>query len=74
MMPTWDNGRSEETYVAKRIDHFIVHASIIDRLGMPFSSIRNVFTTDHRPICLGWREKGFREGTPSNLIGVGWRI
>lgn len=31
-------------------------------MGMPFSSIENVFILDHRPILLGWREKGFRKG------------
>lgn len=64
MMPTWDNGRIEEAYVAKRIDRFTVHASIIDRMGMPYSSIGNVFISDHRPIYLSWREKGFRKGYP----------
>lgn len=64
MMPTWDNGRIEEAYVAKRIDRFTVHASIIDKMGMPYSSIGNVFIFDHRPIYLSWREKGFRKGYP----------
>lgn len=64
MMPTWDNGRIEQAYVAKRIDRFTVHASIIDKMGMPYSSIGNVFIFDHRPIYLSWREKGFRKGYP----------
>lgn len=64
MMPTWDNGRIEEAYITKRIDRFIVHVSIIDKMGMPFSSIENSFISDHRPISLSWREKGFRNGYP----------
>lgn len=64
LMPTWDNSRSREAYIAKRIDHFIFHASIIDKMGMPISSIGNAFTSDHKPIFLSWREKGFRLGYP----------
>ena len=64
MMPTWDNGRAEKAYIAKMIDWFIVHVSIIDKMGMPYSSIGNVFISDHRPIYLYWREKGFRKGYP----------
>eukprot|EP00253_Pinus_taeda_P027952 PITA_27952 len=62
MLPTWENGRIEEAFIAKRIDRFILHASIIDRLGMPFTTTGNVFISDHRPILLNWREKGFRKG------------
>lgn len=62
MLPTWENGRSGEAFIAKRLDRFILHASIIDRLGMPFTTIGNVFISDHRPILLNWREKGFRKG------------
>jgi len=63
-MPTWDNGRIEEAYIAKRIDQFIVHVNIIDKMGMPYSSIENVYISDHRPISLSWKEKGFRNGYP----------
>eukprot|EP00253_Pinus_taeda_P022511 PITA_22511 len=62
MLPTWDNGRNKEPYIAKRLDRFILHVSIIDTLGMPFSTIGNVFISDHRPILLSWREKGFKKG------------
>lgn len=67
MMPTWSNGRIEDAYIAKRIDRFIVHVSIIDKMGMPFSTIENVFISDHRPISLCWKEKGFRSGYPSKF-------
>lgn len=62
MLPTWENGRSGKAFIAKRLYRFILHASIIDRLGMPFTSIGNVFILNHRPILLNWREKGFRKG------------
>lgn len=39
MRPTWENGRNDEAYVAKRLDRFLIHASVIDCMGMPFSSI-----------------------------------
>lgn len=62
LMPTWDNSRTREAYIAKRIDRFILHSSIIDKMGMLVSSIGNNFTSDHRPIFLGWRGNGFRLG------------
>lgn len=62
ILPTWENGRIGSAYVAKRIDRFILHASVIDILGMPFSTIENIFISDHRPIILRWRNKGFRYG------------
>jgi len=62
LLPTWENGRVEKAYIAKRIDRFILHVSLIDILGMPFSKIENVFISDHRLIILGWREKGLRKG------------
>lgn len=64
MMPTWSNGRIEEAYIAKRIDWFIVHANVIDKMGMPFSTIQNVFISNHRPISLCCKESGFRSGYP----------
>eukprot|EP00253_Pinus_taeda_P004767 PITA_04767 len=64
MMPTWDNGRIDKVYIAKRIDRFIVHGDIIDKMGMPHSSIGNAFISYHRPIYLSWKENGFRKGYP----------
>jgi len=52
----------EGAYIAKRIDRFIIHISIIDKMGMPFSTIENVFISDHKPISLSWKEKGFKYG------------
>lgn len=60
MKPTRDNSRTGQAYIAKRIDRFIIHASIIEKLGMSVSSIGNDFTSDHRPIFLEWRGKDFR--------------
>lgn len=62
MYPTWENGRSDKAYVAKRLDRFILHVSLIDKMGMPFSSIEKVFISDHRLKVLGWKNKGFRKG------------
>lgn len=54
MEPTWVNGRLGSAFIAKRIDRFILKASIIDSWGMPSSRIGNVFTSDHMPIFLDW--------------------
>lgn len=62
MLPTWENGRSGDAYIAKRLDRFFLHANLIDKMGMPFSSIEHFFISDHRPISLGWKQKGFRKG------------
>jgi len=62
MVPTWENGRIESAYIAKRLERFILHDNLIEEMGMPFSSIENVYISNHRPIILGWREKGFRKG------------
>jgi len=62
MLLTWENGRIEKAYIAKRLDRFLLHASLIDSMGMPFSSIENFFISDHRPTLLGWKEKSFRKG------------
>lgn len=34
----------------------------MDSMGTPFSSIENIFISDHRVIILGWKEKSFRKG------------
>lgn len=64
LMLTWDNGRLEGAYIAKRIDRFIIHNSIIDNMGMPVSTIENVFISDHKPISHSWREKDVKYGYP----------
>lgn len=58
LVPTWGNGRSGDAYIAKRIDRFLVHTSLIDKMGLPFSFIRSTFISDHRPIVLCWRDSG----------------
>lgn len=64
MKPTWTNDRTDKAYIAKRIDRFLVHASIIDKFGMPHSTMENVLVSDHIPIMLSWMEKGFKKGYP----------
>lgn len=54
---TWDNGRSFRAFIAKHIDGVIIHANIIDAMGMPYLSIGNDFISDHRPIFIQWRHK-----------------
>eukprot|EP00253_Pinus_taeda_P020761 PITA_20761 len=60
MKPTWENGRTTQAHIAKRIDHFLIKASVIEKWGMPFSSIANEYSSDHRPIVLEWRELQYR--------------
>eukprot|EP00253_Pinus_taeda_P019600 PITA_19600 len=62
--PTWDNGRSGSAYLAQRLDHFLVHEKLIERLGLLDSEILSNFTSDHRPITLQWRNAGIRKGFP----------
>lgn len=61
---TWDNGRSGRAYIAKSIDRVIIHADIIDAMGMPYLSIGNEFISDHRPIFVQCRHKRFSEHYP----------
>eukprot|EP00253_Pinus_taeda_P024216 PITA_24216 len=60
LKPTWENGRTGQAYIAKRIDRFLIKASVIEKWGMPFSSIANEFSSDHRPISLEWRALQYR--------------
>lgn len=62
MTPSWDNNTTGQAYIAKRIDCFIVNASIIAKWGMPRSHTGIDFTSDHRPIFLKWKEKDYRLG------------
>lgn len=50
MRPTWTNDRTGRDYIAKQIDRVLVHASVIDFLGMPSLPIENIMVSDHRPI------------------------
>eukprot|EP00253_Pinus_taeda_P024733 PITA_24733 len=60
LKPTWENGRTGQAYIAKRIDRFFIKASMIEKWGMPYSSIANEFSSDHKPITLEWRELQYR--------------
>eukprot|EP00253_Pinus_taeda_P031661 PITA_31661 len=62
MSSTWDNGRFGQAYIAKRIDRFIINAGIIEKWGMPISSIANEFSLDHGPILLEWRDLAIKKG------------
>jgi len=31
--PTWDNGRSNDSFLAKRLDRFILHGKLIEKYG-----------------------------------------
>lgn len=62
MKPTWINGRVHKACIAKRIDRFLVHISILDKMGMPYSTVENILVSDHRPILLSWLEKQLRKG------------
>lgn len=62
MAPTWDNRRSGPGYIAKRLDRFIIKASLIAQWGMPEASTGDDFTSDHRPIFLKWRILGHKLG------------
>eukprot|EP00253_Pinus_taeda_P006944 PITA_06944 len=63
-VPTWSNGQSDQAYIAKRIDRFLVYNNIIDVLGMPHSSVENILVSDHRPIMLTWPPSGVKMGFP----------
>lgn len=48
--PTWDNGRSNDDYLAKRLDRYILHEKLIYRFGPPQMKIIPSHISDHRPI------------------------
>eukprot|EP00253_Pinus_taeda_P009535 PITA_09535 len=57
MKPTWTNGRFDQDYIAKRIDRFLVHISIIDVLGMPHSSVENILDPVFNELIINsWKE------------------
>lgn len=62
MKPTWTNGRVDKAYIAKRIDRFLLHISILDKMGMPCSFVENILVSDHRLVLLSWPGKQFRKG------------
>lgn len=62
--PTWDNRRSGSAYVAKRLDHFLIHEQLLDRLGDVWVNTISNFILNHRPITLQWRKRELRSGFP----------
>eukprot|EP00253_Pinus_taeda_P005605 PITA_05605 len=61
---TWDNGRTGDAYIAKRLDRAIIQADIIEHMGMPFLSIGNESISDHRPIFLQWWQRPYKQHFP----------
>eukprot|EP00253_Pinus_taeda_P017747 PITA_17747 len=61
---TWDNGRTGDSYIAKRLDRAIIQANVIDQMGMPFLSIGNESISDHWPIFIQWRQRPFSQHFP----------
>eukprot|EP00253_Pinus_taeda_P035371 PITA_35371 len=61
---SWDNGRTGSAYIAKRIDRVIIHADILDSMGMPYLSIGNDSISDHRPIYIQWRHRLYKQRYP----------
>eukprot|EP00253_Pinus_taeda_P024864 PITA_24864 len=61
LKPTWDNGRLGPAFIAKRINRFLIKVLMIEKWRMPYSSIANEYTSDHKPIILGWESFNFRK-------------
>lgn len=61
---TWDNGRTRNSYLAKRLDRFLLNDKLMDHMGRQISNIVHCFTSDHRPISLQWGKRKFRKGFP----------
>eukprot|EP00253_Pinus_taeda_P010868 PITA_10868 len=61
---TWENGRTGDSYIAKRLDRVIMHADIINSFGHPSLSIGFDTISDHRPIFFQWRQKTFDQHFP----------
>lgn len=52
IIPTWDNGRTEVGYVAKRLDRFLLHGQLVEQFGMVHYEVMCSHISDHRPISL----------------------
>lgn len=68
MVPTWDNGRLGSSFISKRIDRFILSASIIENWGLSTARTGNDFASDHKPIYLEWKDMTQRKGYPFKLF------
>eukprot|EP00253_Pinus_taeda_P006521 PITA_06521 len=67
--PTWDNGRSGNKYIAKRLDTFLVHEDMIEKMGDVRSLIVENYVSDHCLITLLWNSfdaRNTEEGTFSS--------
>lgn len=62
--PTWDNGRSNDSFLAKRLDRFLLHGKLIERFGFPSVKIIPSFISDHRPISIQWKYIECKFGYP----------
>lgn len=68
--PTWDNGRLGASYLAKSLDNFLMNDKLMNRMGMPLSTIVNCFIFSYHYNG----EKGItRRVFLLNLIEFGWR-
>lgn len=52
VVPTWDNSRVGMAYVAKRLDRFLLHEKVVERLGNVHAEVINNYISDHRSITL----------------------
>eukprot|EP00253_Pinus_taeda_P005909 PITA_05909 len=62
--PTRYNGRPGEGYVAKRLDRFLLHEQLVEKLRLVQSNIVNNYISDHRPIMPTWCCGDLRYGMP----------
>lgn len=62
--PTWDNRRSNDSFLAKRLDRYILHGKLIDRFGLPMMKIIPSHISDHRPIYIQWNNDVYKSGYP----------
>lgn len=56
MAPTWENGHTSVAYVAKRLDHILMHEHLISLFGDVQKKIISNFLSDHGPITLVWKK------------------
>lgn len=68
LFPTWNNGRGGMEYIAKRLDRFMVHHSLVECLGN-FQSSRTISLLS----CSDSRRRSGR-GSILSSIGYGWRM
>lgn len=62
--PTWDNGRSGNKYIAKRLDRFLVQENMIEKIGDVRYFIVENYVSNHRLITLLWRNSDTSFGFP----------